>query len=426
MGIVEMKIAFLDPIVWDYNVDTPLTQPLGGSQSALCYLAAQLARMGHEVSLINNIAATADYSGVRCVRWAEGGNARLLNRADVVIVLNITWGQRLRAAGVRAPLILWSHNPHNESLVQGLGNGDERNAWTGFAFVSRWMSENYIRWFAIPPERARVLHNGIARPFEEQELVEPWFMRHSEPVLVYTSVPNRGLNLLLDAFPAVRAAFPDARLRIFSGMSLYRAGSDQDPYQSLYERSRTMQGVEYHEPIGQAQLARELAGAAALAYPTTVAETFCLAAAEAMALGAMLLTTRLGALPELFGEFAHMVDADIESHTNTGSRPDQLSPMRMIRRIWRYAAARVGSKPLSPRQKLATAYSALVIDALEAARRDPEGANERRKAQIAFIKTHYNWPRSAAEWITWLEGLIGGSADVPNQTGQNDHRLGRD
>ena len=409
-----MKISFLDPIVWDYNVQTPLTQPLGGSQSALCYLASQLARRGHDVSLTNNTTTTGDYNGVRCVRWAEGANTISLNRADVVIVLNAIWALKLRGAGVRVPLVLWAHNPHYESLVQSLGHSEERDAWTGFAFVSRWMSENYIRSFAISPERSRVLHNGIAQPFADEQPAQPWFMEHSDPVLFYTSLPNRGLSVLLEAFPAVQHTFPNARLRIYSGMSNYRIAPEQDRYQSLYERSRKMWGVEYHEPIGQVQLARELTGAAALVYPATVAETFCLAAAEAMALGALLLTTPLGALPELFGKFAFMVDAGILSHSNLSVPLDLSQRMDMIRRLWRHAAERVGKKQLSPRRKLVDAYSALVIDALEAARRDPEVASERRKAQIDFIKTHYAWPRVATEWVTWLEELVGGSADSPN------------
>ena len=41
-----MNIAFLDSIGWDYDVSTPYERPLGGSQSALAYLAAELARRG--------------------------------------------------------------------------------------------------------------------------------------------------------------------------------------------------------------------------------------------------------------------------------------------------------------------------------------------------------------------------------------------
>ncbi|MEG4007423.1 hypothetical protein QUA41_16185 [Microcoleus sp. Pol11C1] len=49
-----MKIGFLDTYTWDYNIETPYREPLGGTQSAICYLAEALAAQGNEVFLLNN------------------------------------------------------------------------------------------------------------------------------------------------------------------------------------------------------------------------------------------------------------------------------------------------------------------------------------------------------------------------------------
>ena len=59
-----MRIAFVDPILWDFTVDTPYERPLGGSHSAMCYLASELARGGHGVSLVNGASAPGAYRGV--------------------------------------------------------------------------------------------------------------------------------------------------------------------------------------------------------------------------------------------------------------------------------------------------------------------------------------------------------------------------
>ena len=369
-----MRIAFIDALGWDYNVETPLTQPLGGSESALCYLTTELARLGHEISLINGIAVPGNYAGVQCINQNQGMDSDLLNRSDVVVVKNAgNAGMKLRQSGIRVPLVLWSHHRFDQPAVKKLHHKQEVDSWSGFAFVSQWAAAEYIRHFGLPPERCRVLHNGVGRPFAERQLEDPWFLGGSPPVLAYTSSPNRGLDILLNAFPIMQEAFPNIGLRIYSSMSIYRVPPEQDQFVELYQRGRAMLGVAYNEPIGQLQLARELASVAALAYPCTVPETFCLAAAEAMAVGALLVTTPLGAPAELFAKFANMVE---------------LVPGMTYR-------------------MLSESFARLVITLLESDMRDPKAAIARRNAQIEFVRTNFAWPKIAPQWIAWLENLIG-------------------
>ena len=62
-----MNIAFLDSIGWDYDVSTPYERPLGGSQSALAYLAGELARRGSRVTLYSGTSRPGEVMGVTCV-----------------------------------------------------------------------------------------------------------------------------------------------------------------------------------------------------------------------------------------------------------------------------------------------------------------------------------------------------------------------
>jgi hypothetical protein len=69
-----MHIVFIDPAGMQYTVETPYERPLGGSQSAVCYLAIELARLGHSVTVLNGNATTSEGRGVkidnilRCIR----------------------------------------------------------------------------------------------------------------------------------------------------------------------------------------------------------------------------------------------------------------------------------------------------------------------------------------------------------------------
>src|SRR5512135_2652029 len=113
-----MKLAFFDPIDWDYTPFSPLERPMGGSQSAICYLAPELAALGHEVSLINNVSRPGIYAGVNCPGRATGLTPDYLNQFDAVICVNKSMGKKLREGGVAAPLILWSQQAADQKDIQ--------------------------------------------------------------------------------------------------------------------------------------------------------------------------------------------------------------------------------------------------------------------------------------------------------------------
>ncbi|TAG50856.1 MAG: hypothetical protein EAZ28_32025, partial [Oscillatoriales cyanobacterium] len=108
-----MKIGFLDTYTWDYNIETPYREPLGGTQSAICYLAEALAALGNEVFLLNNTSEPGMWRGVDCrLRVADSANLELLRSLDFLVVVNIV-GKALEIKpflGAHTKLILWIHN----------------------------------------------------------------------------------------------------------------------------------------------------------------------------------------------------------------------------------------------------------------------------------------------------------------------------
>lgn len=211
-------------------------------------------------------------------------------------------------------LILWNQHAHDQPGVHALGNPQERAAYTAFAMVSDWQRAQYQRCFGIEPHRMAILRNAIAPSFAglfaSDEPVLP--QKDSPPALAYTSTPFRGLDLLLDSFPKIRAAVPDARLRVFSSMKVYQssAAEDERTYGGLYQRCRSMEGVEYIGSLPQPGLAQELRKVTALAYPNTFAETSCISVMEAMAAGCCVISSLLGALPETGAGFAKLIPVE--------------------------------------------------------------------------------------------------------------------
>src|SRR6185312_6187435 len=57
--------------------------------------------------------------------------------------------------------------------------------------------------------------------------------------LAYTSTPFRGLDVLLDVFPRIRAACPDTELDVFSSMRVYGMAEEDDrrQFRALYRKA---------------------------------------------------------------------------------------------------------------------------------------------------------------------------------------------
>src|SRR6478672_9511356 len=62
-----MRIAFLDFGNTEYDPTTVDTRPLGGTESATCYLSRSLARQGHEVYLLGKVPFVGTRGGVMCM-----------------------------------------------------------------------------------------------------------------------------------------------------------------------------------------------------------------------------------------------------------------------------------------------------------------------------------------------------------------------
>ncbi len=375
-----MKIAFGEFSGWDFHAGSVESTPLGGSSSAASYLAQALVQRGHEVWFFTLTTAPGLHAGVQCRSWAETSveSLRSLGLDVFVGILSAGNGVPLRnALDPATRLILWTQHRCDQQSVQLLGQSSEQQSYDAFVFVSEWQRQEFLRQFSIDPDRSVVLRNAIAPAFQDlfpdAGSVEPH--KATPPILAYTSTPFRGLDLLLEAFPAIRAAFPEARLRVFSGMQVYRVAPDQEQaeYGALYQRCRETPGVEYLGSVAQPVLARELRAVRVFAYPNCFPETSCISVLEAMSAGCRIVTSDLGALRETSAGFARLVPIP-------GTRADYLS-----------------------------AFVRNTVEALTESTSGLAVAEEFMRRQIDYVRQNATWAIRAGQWEEWL----GSRAAVP-------------
>ena len=307
-----LNVAFLDPAPLDYDVATPYERPLGGHQSALGYLAVELAKRGCRVTFYGGTTRPCEVLGVRCLSHSAVPPGALREPLDAFIVVG---GPADACLSLRpqlaesTPLVLWTGHAADQPVIQGLQNLEARKGWDAIVCVSDWHRRTMIEAFGLDPGRTFVLRNAIAPCFEGlfQERDALMQAKSGLPVMAYTSTPFRGLNLLLPIYEAVRGEVSTVELAVFSSMQVYLQNENADPYASLYDRCRSTPGVRYVGSLPQPKLAHEMKSMSILAYPNTFEETSCIAVTEALAAGLLVVTSNLAALPETTMGFGILV-----------------------------------------------------------------------------------------------------------------------
>jgi glycosyltransferase involved in cell wall biosynthesis len=118
-------------------------------------------------------------------------------------------------------------------------------------------------------------------------------------IMLYCSVPDRGLYYLKDLFPAIRRRVSGAKLVITSDFTLWGRPAARDAFMRFFDGQPD---VEYLGHVDRDRLVAEQRRARVLAYPCLFPEGFCIAAAECMAAGAVPVTTHGFALTTTVGD----------------------------------------------------------------------------------------------------------------------------
>jgi glycosyltransferase involved in cell wall biosynthesis len=282
---------------------------LGGSETALCKMAEQFARRGWDVRVYagegdggirgDHVTTNedADPTGNVLYRpaaaWDPGEACDLFVSSRVPEVLD-----RSIAAPRR---VLWLHDAdYGERLTE-----ERVERATDVIVLSEFQQELLTGLYPFLEGRTWVSRNGI----------EPlWFRSGAtdaakKPQVVYSSSPDRGLEVLLELWPRVRERVPEATLH-YGYAPVYFAMRDAG-WPGLQELSTRLdklgqqEGVVNHGSMGQQRLARLYMDSMVWAYPSwqTIVdgpfpEISCISAMEAQAAGCVPIALDHGALRE--------------------------------------------------------------------------------------------------------------------------------
>lgn len=311
---------------------------VGGTQACVVLLAEELARRGARVVVANNVSEAATERGVRYQPLHSPAG----ESSDIVVLWKQWSGNAVNHGGRK--IFLWTdvHIPDPATLRRA-------REWADMSFtLSRFQYEH----LAAVTGRDKLLSLDGA-PIAVDDYAGELTTR--ERLLLYCSVPDRGLYYLKDLFPRIRRRVPDARLAITSDFSLWGAQPAKAAFTQFFEGHG---GVDYFGHVSRQELVTLQRRARVMAYPCNFPEGFCLAAAECGAAGAVPVTTKGYALVESVADGGILIpghprgwlyrrrfvracvelltdDAAWRSHAERGRRRalDLCSPSRVVDRL---------------------------------------------------------------------------------------------
>lgn len=272
-------------------------RPLGGTETALIKISEELAHLGHEVYIYQDIEFEPSASYPRYISKREYEKIRSF---DVIVALR-DWYELFKPWPATKSF-LWTSDSFRSLKSYGIGDKRIAKKIDGLILLSHWHQQTFTKESGFPKNKTHLVHNGVNLDyFVNSE------KRHPKR-LIYSSAPDRGMMYLPAIFSELKKRYPDAQLHVFSSFDRYEKGwspgyNPSAPGENfkLYEQLTKINGCTVHGSVLQKQLASEFMKSSILLYPCNYEETSCITAMEAMAGGCAVVTSDLGALKETVG-----------------------------------------------------------------------------------------------------------------------------
>lgn len=353
-----MKILFLCLSNLKFNIHTPRSEPLGGTESAVSYLAPELSKLGHAVSLMaNTLPQTIE--GV----WHHPVNEDLLKiDPDVVVLVSAPQAAPgVKKAAPNAKIILWNHMQPDQPAMAHMFQPEYRKAIDHIVYVSESQRLAFVNQAPHSPlaqagvsiggSDTTVIGNAIAPCFENMFKSSLEILEYKKCKGVYTSTPYRGLAIL--------GKLQELPIEVYSSMRVYQ-GDDQI-FSTMYESLKNNECLKLNGSVSQKDLARHLREIAFLVYPSIFTECHSIAILEAMAAGLKVITTDMASPKTEF----------IDSMSATSGTFDD--------------------------------YTKMLRDNINLFRSNPEAWSEKMYQQVQYINAEYTWKKKALHWDGYLQ-----------------------
>lgn len=322
-----MRIAFIfSPIGIRRPIDIDQIwsseRGLTGSEISFFMQAVELEKLGHEVCIFTNLTKPSNLNGIPCIPYERWETYYCKENWTAICAWNIA-----------NPLI--HARPDNFRFLsqQCSGLSPSQKGWESYVDILAPLSHSHANqmkpYTKLPPDRWRILHNGVDLTRFKSGKKVPGRM-------IWASSPDRGLHHLLEMWPKIKKVVPHAHLHVFYDFhsiehtaNTYFRGANlflvDDNFELGYRARYILEGlkrmqhldIKVFKSASRNRIEEEMQQAEVLAYPLDpvyYTETFGVVVLEACASGVAPVLCASDCFPELWGSIAETVPAPYPDH----------------------------------------------------------------------------------------------------------------
>jgi glycosyltransferase involved in cell wall biosynthesis len=312
-----MKICFIDTAGVVYNGHTYLYQGLGGSESATCFMARELAKIGFDVTVFNNCKDVnvspgafdnVEYRELKDIPkegcdWDVVISTRsvrpfasplgLMETGNFPDYTNITDNAKLK--------ILMLHDTfcEGDDILEYLVN--TRRIDQIFT-LSDWHTSYITTCNHKFKRNFEVLKNKIFQTRNGVDIIPEFVdIKAKNPYLfVFNSSVTKGMVPLVEkVWPRIKKLEPKAELIVIGGYYIFGGNKEPDEQEKVWrELVKNNSDIRFTGIINQSEISDILEEASFLLYPSAFPETFGISTLEAICHNVTPITCRNGALEE--------------------------------------------------------------------------------------------------------------------------------
>lgn len=282
-----------------------LTKGIGGSETYIIEIARWIQRAGRfQCVVFCKCERRETFEGVQYIPLDAYPEYIMKNKIHTAVVSRFSEYIPMTYQGFIDNVYLVLHDLGPSGIVIPMNNKLKK-----VICLTKWHEQYFLKNFPAFEGQTDAFYYGVDRNrFKAAGVGEK--VRNS---FIYSSFPNRGLLPLLQMWPAIKRAIPDATLNVYSdvnGKWVNEVAKEQMDEIRRILSGGGLEGVTVHGWVSKAELAAAWSRADIWLYPCIFQETFCLTALEAAATKTLAIAPPLAALSETIGDRGVLVEGD--------------------------------------------------------------------------------------------------------------------